>query len=212
MIGVLGGTFAPIHNGHLRVAIEAREQLGLSEVRLVPAARPPLRAVPANDAKRRLRWTRLAVKGEPGLAVDGRELRRKGPSYTVDTLAAIRREVGRTPLCLLLGADAAARFEQWHRWEQILELAHLVVFNRDGRRAAFPAALQALDRDAPDPAALRSRPGGLFFTLTMPPLPISATDIRRRLAAGQSVRGLVPERVIADFSPQDLKAFGQDAK
>src|SRR5689334_3470917 len=114
-IGIFGGTFAPIHNGHLRLAIEALEQLELAQVRLIPAARPPLRAAPAVPAQRRLRWLKLAIRGEPGLVADERELRRQGPSFTVDTVAGLRDEFPRTPLCLLLGGDAARQLPQWRR-------------------------------------------------------------------------------------------------
>lgn len=192
MIGVLGGTFAPIHNGHLRLAIEARDQLGLSEVKLIPAASPPLRAQPAVPARRRLEWAQLAVAGEKGLSVDGRELARSGPSYTVDTLAELRAEHPRARLFLLLGADAASRIGQWHRWQELPALAQLVVCNRPGADAGPQA--------------------GLFLRLTMPALEISATDIRRRIKAGHSLRGLVPDRVLDSFTSQDHQALSQDAQ
>lgn len=210
-IGVLGGTFAPIHNGHLRLAIEAREQLGLDEVRLVPASTPPLRSIPGVAPARRLHWVRLAVAGEKGLVADDCEVTRSGPSYTVDTLTQIRAQHPHAPLCLLLGLDAAQKLLQWHRWQKLVELAHLVVFNRPGAALELPGQLAAMLQVVPEPGALREQPAGLCWRAAMPPLPISASDIRRRLRAGHSVRGLVPDRVLADFTPQDLKMLSQDA-
>lgn len=211
VIGIFGGTFAPIHHGHLRLAIAAREQLGLSEVRFVPAAHPPLRAEPAVTAARRLRWVKLAVAGQRALCVDDRELRRKGPSYTVDTLVSIRREHPRVALCLLLGQDAARQLPRWHRWRELPALAHLVFFHRPGRPAQLPAPLAPLlrGRRARSVAQLRSRPAGLWWRCTMPPLPISASRVRQQLRRGISVRGLVPDAVIADFTRKDLEAFAK---
>ncbi len=211
MIGILGGTFAPIHNGHLRLALEAREQLGLDEVRLVPAGAPPLRAVPAVSSQRRLKWVQLAIAGEKQLVADDREVRRSGPSYTVDTLTELRAEHGDLPLCLIVGQDAAQQLNKWHRWQNLVQLGHLVIVNRPGTALELPPMVAAMLQEAPDAGALREQPAGLFWRVTMPPMQISASDIRRRLKAGLSARGLVPDRVLADFTPQDIKAFSQDA-
>lgn len=211
MIGIFGGTFAPIHCGHLRLAVAAREQLRLREVRFVPAAQPPLRRVPAVPAARRLRWVRLALAGQRALRVDDRELRRKGPSYTIDTLASIRAEHPRTALCLLLGQDAARQLPRWHRWRELPELAHLVFFHRPGRPPplAPPLARLLRGRRARSVAQLRSRPAGLWWRCAMPPVPISASRVRQQLRRGIPVRGLVPDAVIADFTRQDLEAFAR---
>jgi nicotinate-nucleotide adenylyltransferase len=211
LIGIFGGTFAPIHNGHLRLAIAAREQLRLAEVRLVPAAQPPLRDTPALSAARRLRWVKLAVAGRRALRVDDRELKRRGPSYTVDTLRSIRAEHPRTALCLLLGQDAARQLPRWHRWRELPELAHLVFFHRPGRPVPLPRPLAQLlrGRRARSVAQLRARPAGLWWRCAMPPVPIAGTDVRRRLQAGLSVRGLVPDAVIRDFRKQDLEALAR---
>jgi nicotinate-nucleotide adenylyltransferase len=211
VIGILGGTFAPIHNGHLRLAIEAREQLGLEHVRLVPAGQPPLREEPAIPAVRRLHWVRLAIDGERGLVADGCEVRRAGPSYTVDTLAEVRAEHPQDPICLLLGNDAAQHLPQWHRWEALVEYAHLVLFNRPGPAPELPAAVARLlqDRRARSIRSLHQEPAGLCWRVEMPPVAASASDIRRRLRAGLSVRGLVPDAVRNDFNPKDLEAFGR---
>jgi nicotinate-nucleotide adenylyltransferase len=208
-IGVFGGTFAPIHNGHLRLAIEARDQLRLDQVRLIPAARPPLRAAPAVPGARRLRWVRLAIGRERGLVADGRELARGGPSYTIDTLASLRAQFPRAALCLLLGQDAARRLPQWRRWRELPAFAHLVIVARPGAGPALPPALSRLlrGRRARSAAELRRRRAGLWLRLPLAPLDISGTDVRRRLAAGLSVRGLVPDTVAAAFTRRDLEAF-----
>lgn len=209
MIGILGGTFAPIHLGHLRIARHARDRLGASEVRLIPAAQPPLRDAPAVPAARRLRWAELAVAGEHGLRVDGRELKRGGPSYTLDTLASLRAEFPRTPLCLLLGQDSVRQLPRWHRWRELPRFAHLVFYGRPGASAALPAPLAQLlrGRRARSARELARRPAGLWLRATLPARAISATDVRRRLKAGLSVGGLVPDTVIRDFTRKDLEAL-----
>lgn len=211
-IGILGGTFAPVHNGHLRLAIEARDQLGLSEVRFIPAAQPPLRAAPAVSAERRLRWVELAIRNEGKLVADGRELRRHGPSYTVDTLAELRAEQPQTPLCLLLGQDAARQLPQWRHWRSLPDYAHLIFFNRPGQAHELPAELNDLlqDREAHAVAELHRQPAGLWWRCTMPPMDISATRVRELLRKGLSVQGLVPRAVIEDFTQTDLEAFARN--
>lgn len=208
-IGVFGGTFAPVHNGHLRLAIEAREALGLDEVRLVPAARNPLRPAPPVPAARRLRWVKLAIGRERGLVADGLEIARRGPSYTIDTLAALRARHPRAALCLLLGQDAARSLPRWHRWRELPGYAHLVFFARPGESPVLPSALARLlrGRRARGAADLRRRPAGLWLRLPLAPLAISGSDVRRRLRAGLSVRGLVPDTVVADFTRRDLEAL-----
>ncbi|TAM10791.1 MAG: nicotinate-nucleotide adenylyltransferase [Nevskiaceae bacterium] len=212
-IGVFGGTFAPIHNAHLRLAIEVCEQIGLDRVLVVPCATPAHRAVPAVSAARRLRWVRLAAAGDPRLVADDRELHRGGPSYTYDTLAELRAELGAgIPLVLMIGEDAANGFHTWHRWREILDLAHLVFVERPFEPADPAAVLTAFlhDRQAPSAAALRTRPAGLCWRVTIPPLAISSTRVRRLLAAGRSVCGLVPDAVLQDFTDEDVRLLSHD--
>ena len=212
-LGFFGGTFAPIHHGHLRLAIELRERLALDRVLLVPSARPPHRAAPGVSPQRRLDWARLAVDGEPGLEVDDREVRRalsgSEPSYTYDTLAEIRAEQPDTPLCLLLGDDAANQLQTWHRWRELFDLAHLVFVERPYEPPAPSAELSAFlrGRRAASSAALRERRAGLWLPLAVPPLAISSTRIRQLLAASRSIRGLVPEAVIRSLTPEDVTAL-----
>lgn len=199
MIGVLGGTFDPIHYGHLRPADEAREKLGLSEVRLIPAARPPHRAEPLAPARERLAMARLAAKDFPGLVVDERELHRDGPSYTVTTLESLRAEQGpAVPVCLLLGADAFAGFSTWHRWQEIPALAHLIVLRRpESAVTADPASWPewARHRVARVAKELVTAPAGRVIFADVSPQDISATDLRRRVAQDETIAGLVPPAV-----------------
>ena len=133
MIGILGGTFDPVHFGHLRLAVEMYQDLGLQEVRLVPCRIPPHRNAPQASPEQRLAMLRLAIEHELGLRVDQRELQRDGPSYMVDTLQSLRDELGPdTPLSLILGMDAFDDIDTWHRWEELIQLAHFIVIQRPG--------------------------------------------------------------------------------
>lgn len=194
-LGLLGGTFDPVHLGHLRLAIEVREALGLAEVHFLPSAQTHLRDPARADAATREALLRAALADcvAPGLGLDTRELRRGGVSYTVDTLAAVRAEQDARPVCFIVGADAWNALPRWHRWEELLDLAHFVVASRPGADLVHhPATAAAWTTD---PAALRARPAGLVLACPIPLLPISSTDIRERLAAGRSIDGLVPAAV-----------------
>ena len=194
-VGIFGGTFDPIHYGHLRPAQEAMQKLALAELRFIPAATPPHRPPPQASAAQRLAMVELAIRDCPGLRVDDRELQRGGLSYTVLTLESLRAELGRTPLCLLIGADQFRSFETWHRWQEIPELAHLVILNRPGTKAgALPAWTRG--RESSDLHTLREAPAGRLAFLSVSPQDISATRIRAALARGESVQGLLPEAVL----------------
>ncbi|HEY8555070.1 MAG TPA: nicotinate-nucleotide adenylyltransferase [Burkholderiales bacterium] len=186
MIGLLGGTFDPVHYGHLRPAHEVLRRLELAELRLVPAARPPHRRPPFASPEQRLRMVELAVPEFPGLAADDREVRRGGVSYTVPTLEALRAELGsHVPVCFVLGADAFAGLPSWHRWEALFELAHLVVMERPGAplaREALPS--WAASRLCDPPEALARRPAGSIVLLPVTQYDISATRLREIIARG----------------------------
>ena len=137
MICILGGTFDPVHFGHLRPALEVQEALEIPRVHLVPCRLPPHRDLPQASPQQRLELLQLAVAKEPALAIDTRELDRSGPSYMVDTLASLRAERGQQPLCLALGMDALLGLESWYHWRDIAELCHLVVMQRPGERWPF---------------------------------------------------------------------------
>ena len=194
MIGIFGGTFDPIHHGHLRSAQEVLQTLALQEVRFVPAATPPHRAPPVASVADRLQMLRLALDGHPGFILDEREIRRPGPSYTVLTLESLRAEFGSRPLCLLIGLDAFLGFATWHRWQEIPDLAHLVVMTRPGWEAGeLPE--WAVSRLCRDKAELARSPAGRLFFLPVRPQNISATAIRGALARGEDIQGQVPEAV-----------------
>ncbi len=197
-IGILGGTFDPIHHGHLRPALEVLEALELAEVRFVPCRIPAHRAAPAVTAEQRLSLVRLAMVDQPGFVADDRELRREGPSYMVDTLVSLREELGETPLCLLLGADAFRDLPTWRRWQDLTRWAHLVVMRRPGAAQPLPPVLAEFvaPRAIHDPLALRHDPAGGILFQPVTQLDISATRIRALLARGQSPRYLLPEAVL----------------
>lgn len=204
---MFGGAFAPIHNGHLRLAIEAREQLGLTEVRLMPTGEPPHRPSPGVGFVRRAHWVELAIRDEPGLRLDRREGRRSGPSYTVDSLAELRDEVPEQGLVLILGSDAFAQFDSWDRWQEIAALANVAVTARLGRSPQAPAALEGVLRKARARPEFDAQAAGYWIELPMPALSISSTAIRKLLRERRSLRGLVPPALLHDFEPQDIQAL-----
>ncbi len=196
-VGVLGGTFDPVHHGHLRLAVELREKLMLREIRLIPNGYPPHRDTPSADTARRIEWIRSSIVDEPGLVLDEREYRRNGKSFTVDTLASLRAEMPNTPLCLVLGMDTFSGLTTWHQWTRLIELAHLVVAPRPGIQAPSTGPLGELvrERGTGDYRDLHARTHGLFYQCDTTPLAISATEIRRLLNQGKSVRYLLPDQV-----------------
>lgn len=205
-LGLLGGTFDPIHFGHLRLAEEAREALGLGELRLMPAGRPPHRGEPGSTPEDRLAMARLGAAGNPALRVDDAEVRAQQKSYTVLTLERLRAEVGpQRPLVLILGADAFEGLPSWHRWTELFALAHIAVANRPGyapHGRRWPATLSpeldaaCRDRHTADAAALRNTPAGRVIPFDMTPLAISASLIRDLVRNGHSVRYLLPDSVL----------------
>jgi nicotinate-nucleotide adenylyltransferase len=207
-IGIFGGAFAPFHNGHLRLALEAMDRLQLAQVRLIPTAHPAHRPDSRVSPQKRLEWVRLALSKEKGLIADDREIKREGPSYTIDTLTELKKWRPRTPLVLLLGADAFAHFHTWHRWREILDLAHLAVVSRPGSALLPPLEADILaERHADSVEELRAVPAGLWLELPLPLLEISSSRIRRLLRTGHSVRGLVPDAILDALTPQDLQAL-----
>lgn len=197
-VGILGGTFDPVHHGHLRLAIEMAEALDLAEVRLVPLYLPPHREPPTAPAALRLCMLNAGVADTPPLTVDDRELRRARVSYTVESLAELRGDLPGRPLCLILGMDAFAGLEGWQRWREIIGLAHLVVAKRPGSALSPSGPLQdVLDRHGvTDPSDLHRREAGCLLIREVPALDISASAIRARIAAGRSPRHLLPDAVL----------------
>lgn len=204
-MAVFGGTFDPVHHGHLRLAVEIIEYFRLDSLRMVPAAAPNLRGAPAAGAEDRLAMVRAASGG--GIEVDDREIRRAGRSYTADTLAGLRAGHGDAPLLFVLGADAATRLNHWERWRQLFDHAHLVIVNRPGASVEDGEAelVQELTaRASPEPEELLATPAGRVHRVTCPLLEISASDIRARVAAGRSIRYLTPQSVIDIISQRRL--------
>lgn len=201
-VGVFGGTFDPIHHGHLRTAFELLEGLELEEIRFIPAARPPHRDAPGADAELRLAMVRAATEGQAGFVVDDRELRRAGPSYTVLTLAELRAELGARPICLVVGMDAFAGLPSWHRWQELLELAHLVVAHRPGWNPPQSGEVGELlqTRRAGRVAELHGSSMGRILVQPVTQLEISSTRLRDIVASGRDPRYLVPEPVRAIIS------------
>ena len=203
-LGILGGTFDPIHVAHLRLAEELADAFALEQVVFVPAAVPPHRDAPRASAAQRLEMVRLAVAGNPRFAVDDCELKRSGASYTYDTLQQLRALHGDRPLCLILGADAFSALTTWHRWRELFDLAHMAVARRPGFpleqvAASLPAALRAeyLHRLLPRPSQLALAPAGGVVVHEITGLDISATQIRALCARRGSLRYLLPDAVIA---------------
>jgi nicotinate-nucleotide adenylyltransferase len=208
---VLGGTFDPIHFGHLRMAEELAEVLNLAEIRIIPAGQPPHRAVPRTPAAHRLEMTRLAISGNPRFKLDDREVRQARASYTVDTLADLRKELGpEQAIWLLMGADAFLGLTTWKEWQRLFELAHIAVAHRPGYALLQSDSLNAELRQElenrllgdggkvanPSPFPLPPSPAGSILLQPITQLGISATDIRARLQEGRSVRYLTPDSVL----------------
>lgn len=204
-IGIFGGTFDPIHYGHLRLAEELAEHAKLAEVRFMPSGTPPHRTRPGADAHHRVAMVRLAVADNPLFSVDDRETRRIGPAYTHDTLTELRQQVGtQRPLALLLGADAFLDFATWHKWRSLFDLAHVIVAYRPGypidtwqARMPEPLAHEYAIRSLQQPFAVHLAPAGGIVPVSMTGLDISATFVRNAVQAGESVRYLLPDTVLA---------------
>jgi nicotinate-nucleotide adenylyltransferase len=207
MIGVYGGTFDPIHFGHLRPALDILQGLSLREIRFVPLNMAVHRTQPVGTGAQRLAMVRAAVETQNRFVVDERELERSGRSYSYDTLVSLRAEIGREePLCLLTGLDAFGDFLSWYRSEDILDLAHLVVMRR-------PGAIDPIDPDlrrwmearlAPGPEEVAQSPCGLVLMCDVTQLDISATAIRTMIARGLSPRFLLPEKVLTLIEREGL--------
>lgn len=210
-VGILGGTFDPVHYGHLRPAIELVQCLGLAEMRLVPGYVPPHRPPPRATSSQRLRLLHYAVAQVPGLVVDERELLRGGYSYTVDTLYELRNELGKRPLCFVLGSDAFLGLPGWHRWHELAVLAHLVVMQRPGHALQLSDELLewASPRKVADPGALHGRECGLLLFQEVTQLDVSASGIRRLIAQGRSARFLMPDPVWGCIANEGLYGYPQ---
>ncbi len=206
-VGVFGGTFNPVHYGHLRSALELVEHLQLDHLRLMPCAVPPHREAPHCSAQHRAAMVELAVADEPKLHCDTRELDRQGVSYTIDSLLELSQELGpQFSLTMVMGCDAVLNINTWRRWQELLDVAHIAVIARPGWH--FPQSgevAQWLGRHRVDDASvLRQRPSGAVLIEELRPLAISSTEVREILAAGRSARYLLPGPVLDYIEKEQL--------
>jgi nicotinate-nucleotide adenylyltransferase len=209
ILGILGGTFDPIHLGHLHLANTVHKKANLQYIKIIPCYRSPLRQQPFADAKDRVEMIKLAIVDFPHLKLDEREINNPQPSYAVDTIESIRLEVGlQTSLCFIMGDDAFAEFTKWHEWKKILELSHLIVTTRKS----------SLDSDLYSPEILAllhqhqtfhtndlsTQPFGCIWLVDINPLKISSTEIRSLIKKNQSVKKFLPEKVFQYIEKQNL--------
>jgi len=196
-IGIFGGTFDPIHDGHLRAALEILQKLQLKEVRFVPCKKPVHEKVSHAHTEERLAMVKSAIKDIPGLCIDDREILRETPSYMVTTLESLREELGKTPIFLILGVDAFAKLDSWHQWEKLIELSHIIVINRPGH--ALPQSGKVVDLmkqyQTNQAEELYHSPAGKILFLATTPLDISSTQIRNDISAGKNTTYLIPDEV-----------------
>lgn len=211
-LAVFGGTFDPVHFGHLRSALELADTLDLAELHFMPTAQPPHRDQPAVSAEHRAAMLDLAISGEPRFSCDRRELERAGPSYSILSLEELRAERGAAvPLFMVVGADALASLHTWHRWEELLELAHIVALARPGWDWPTSGAVAALLQEhGTAPENLAEAPAGGVTILTLRPQAVSATAIRTLLQSGRSARYLLPDSVLNYIHEHRLYVGGED--
>ncbi|AOM42854.1 nicotinate-nucleotide adenylyltransferase [Xenorhabdus hominickii] len=204
---LFGGTFDPIHYGHLRSAEALAQLVGLKQVILLPNHVPPHRPQPEATAQQRLEMVRLAVQGNPLFTVDTRELDRQTPSYTIETLKSFRQEVGKHPLAFIIGQDSLQTIHTWHKWEELLDICHLLVCSRPGYQNSLstPEVQQWLKKHQVDtPLPLSQKPQGYIYLAATPLLNISATDIRQRHQQGLSCDDLLPPSIQNYIDSQGL--------
>jgi len=196
-MGIFGGTFDPIHYGHLRTAFEMLQALHFDEVRFIPCGDPPHRGMTFANAGQRMRMVELAIEGQAGFIADDRELRRGGPSYTIDTLLALREEFSDRALGLIVGMDAFLGLHQWHRWDEILSAAHIVVAHRPGWKAPDigPLGEMITEFGTHRVSDLHSEQQGRIHIHAVTQLEISSTEIRDLVAADRDPRFLMPDAV-----------------
>lgn len=207
LIGVLGGTFNPIHFGHLRLAQELADTLNLKEVRFVPAANPPHKDAPSVSAFHRAEMVKLAITDNPAFKLDERELHRAGASYTIDTLISLRSEIGaqsdNVALCLMMGSDAFTRFNTWHRWQEILDYCHIILVQRPSisvqqQPLANELALLLQNHYTENVSDLSNQNAGFIHMQTITALSISSTAIRAAFKLNQTPRYLMPQ-IVMDY-------------
>lgn len=209
-IGILGGTFNPIHFGHLRMAEELAEGLGLNQVRFIPSANPPHKDRPLISAQQRAAMVALAIQQNQAFMLDTRELARDGASYTIDTLTSLRDELGNEiSITLFMGSDAFTHFDTWHRWQEIIEHCHIALVQRphlSSEKHRLSKTLETFlhNHYSENSEELQHSPSGIVTMRQITALDISSTDIRHALKRGNSVRYLMPDNVIDYIDQQHL--------
>lgn len=201
LIGLLGGTFNPVHFGHLRIAQELADAFDFDALHFIPAATPPHKPMPEVSAQQRAAMLQLAIADNPQFKLDTRELNRSGASYTIDTLLELRAELGHAvALCWIMGTDAFVKLESWHRWRELLSHCHIILVQRPQPNAtlALSAELEHFLRDhyADDPHELSEKPAGSIIMQSVTALDISSSAIRRDVQQGHAPRYLLPQAVL----------------
>lgn len=203
-IGVFGGTFDPVHFGHLRPAMDVAESLNLDHVRLIPSATPPHRASPQASAEQRVTMLQLAVKNSNCFVIDDRELYREGPSYTVDTLISLREQYPDDALYLILGMDAFLGIQSWHQWQKLLELSHLVVMQRPSESFNMTTEIKRWYEAHVTTGEDNAAKAGVIFPVMVTQLAISASVIREKLAKKADPIFLLPEATLSFIKTSKL--------
>lgn len=209
MIGILGGTFNPIHLGHLYLANQLQTRLGFDSIRFMPAALPALKDIPLVTAEQRAKMVEIAIANHPHFSLDTRELSRAGTSYTIDTLISLREELGdEVSLCWLMGFDAFAHLNAWHRWQELLSYAHLIVVKRphstdsSNLNADMKALLETHETKKAE--EVKRQAHGKILIQEIAALDISSTDIREKIAHDKDVHSMIPEALISYIQQHQL--------
>ena len=208
MIGILGGTFDPIHYGHLRTALDVQQRLALDEVRFIPCGEPAHRNKPIAEPLQRLAMVRAAIAGQKYFVADDREIRRAGPSYMVDTLGSLKNDFKHESLCLILGIDAFNGLEQWHEWEKIFELANVVVMQRPDKSSGHielnKRLLNQLKDRFVDADDFKTKLNGAVCFVPVTQLDISATNIRQLWKDNKEIQFFLPDSVLTLIQQQNI--------
>lgn len=199
-IGILGGTFDPIHHGHLRIALELYQQLDLRQVRFIPCQQPVLDKTAQATTIQRVEMLKLAINNQKQFILDDRELKRNTPSYTIETLISLREEFCDIPLCLITGSDSFLQLSRWHRWQELITLSHIVVIPRpdylldDIQEELIKNFL--IKHQVNNPLLLQEKLNGYIYIANFQPLAISSTYIRQQITNGLNPAYLLPENVL----------------
>lgn len=207
MIGILGGTFDPIHFGHLRTALDVQQHLSLDEVRFIPCGEPAHRNKPVAEPLQRLAMVRAAISGQKKFRVDDREIRRDGPSYMVDTLTSLKQDFKEQSLCLILGSDAFNGLAQWYQWEKIFDLANIVVMRRpdvDGKTTINKQLFKLIKHRLLDVDDLKRKQNGGISFVPVTQLEISATTIRQQWQQCNDIQFFLPDSVLTLIQQQNI--------